>query len=175
VFSAFGIGFSNLAHEYQVPLNGTATLAQIKPDLLSRARRDMYGEGVEPAQCAFEFGLWQVVDGHAVEKALGGSTLPKIASGADARVSLRAVFALPNFTMVKDKKLAASPAARNGSATIRIGGKAEEVPTYLDSDLKAGKRLGGPALIRGDYMTCLVKKGWTVRVTPNDDFLLEVG
>ncbi len=175
VFSAFGIGFSNLAHEYQVPLNGTATLAQIKPDLLSRAHRDMYGEGVETRQCAFEFGLWQVLDGHAVEKPLNGSTLPKIAAGADARVSLRATFALPSFSLVKDRKGAGTPAARNGSATIRIGGKAEEVPTYLDSDLKAGKRLSGPALIRGDYMTCLVKKGWTVRVTPNDDFLLEVG
>jgi N-methylhydantoinase A/oxoprolinase/acetone carboxylase beta subunit len=174
VFSAFGIGFSNLAHEYQVPLNGTATLSQLKPDLLSRAQRDMYGEGVEPKECEFEFGLWQVRDGHAVEKAIRGNALPKIPEEVDARLSLRAVYALPSFSLVKDKKGPGTAAARSGSATIRINGKAEEVAAYLDSDLKPGKRLNGPALIRGDYMTCLVKKGWSVRITPNDDFLLEV-
>ncbi|MEU5095026.1 hydantoinase/oxoprolinase family protein [Streptomyces sp. NPDC020996] len=52
VFSAFGIGFSGLAHEYSVPLPADAAEAErLREELLARARRDMFGEGLVAEDC----------------------------------------------------------------------------------------------------------------------------
>ena len=40
--------------------------------------------------------------------------------------------------------------------------------------LTPGTAANGPALIRGDYLTCLIRAGWGLRVSPNNDLIIEV-
>ncbi len=61
-----------------------------------------------------------------------------------------------------------------GSAEVYLeSGSAKTIPVYKDENLEPGHVITGPLLIRGNYLTCLIKKGWTVRVTPNNDLILD--
>src|SRR3546814_8750985 len=64
VFSAFGLGFSDIAHQYDASLasNDAAGLKKAHDDLLQRARRGMYGEGIDLDDCELTTTL-QITDG----------------------------------------------------------------------------------------------------------------
>ena len=176
VFSAFGIGFSHLAHEYQVPVAEVqaATLDATKADLERRARRDMYGEGVEPESCRYEYSVWRAVDGKVEELPLADGKLPANA-GADARLTLKAVHELPTSALVAPGGEKGLPAPVTGQVEVRIdAGKPASVPVIIDTDLKPGHALNGPCLLKGDYLTCLVAADWRLKVTSNHDVVLEV-
>jgi N-methylhydantoinase A len=176
VFSAFGIGFSNLAHEYQAPISKTTDLDALSAELLIRARRDMYGEGVDPDACRYEASLWQAKGGAAIERPLAKGKLVLDPRASDARLTMRAIFVLPTFKLLPDAKLPARQAIVEGKAEVRLGdGKAEAIGVLADAALTPGQQFKGPVLVRGDYLTCLVKRGWTARITSNNDYLLEVG
>ncbi|MBI4695147.1 MAG: hydantoinase/oxoprolinase family protein [Gammaproteobacteria bacterium] len=174
VFSAFGIGFSHLAHEYQVPAADAAgaALAAVKAELEVRARRDMYGEGVDPASCRYDYSLWRAVDGKVQESPLVDGKVP---ADANARLTLKAVHELPSSALVAPGNEQASAAPTAGQTEIRLAaGKPVSVPVVHDKDLQPGHALAGPCLIKGDYLTCLVAAGWRLAVTSNHDVVLEV-
>ena len=194
VFSAFGIGFSDLAHSYEMAIDDPARFDAdaAREDLLGRARRDMYGEGVEPEDCRYHFSLWAEKDGRATEKAIGGGA-QIAASGAvkpqridgtaikpeagttDPRLMLVASYGLPHFELMPDDRKGASPAPTAGTQHVSLGGSGNTVPVIADEALEAGHTAEGPALLRGRYLTCLVPAGWTMRVAPNKDLIFERG
>ncbi len=172
VFSAFGIGFSHLAHVYQMALDGTDPKT-VAAELRDRAERDMYGEGVTPDECRYESGLWGAKDGRVVEAPLADAA----SFGADVddpRVTLKAIFELPASELVADDGKRGSKAGASGTAAVTLSGEtASELPTYDDAALQAGETIEGPALIRGAYLTCLIRGGWSLRVTRNLDLVIE--
>jgi N-methylhydantoinase A/oxoprolinase/acetone carboxylase beta subunit len=172
VFSAFGIGFSHLAHAYQIALGDPARpdLAALRQELQTRAVRDMVGEGVDPRQCEYALTLWSA-DGDRVREVAVDGALPA-ASGADPRLTLHATFPLPAFSLAADDGVARAAAPRAGSTEIRLGSATGAVALYAHAELEPGHTCGGPALVRGDYLTCLVEAGWTLRVTRNHDWIL---
>lgn len=176
VFSAFGIGFSNLAHAYQRPLdtfNGV-DVAALAAELDEQAARDMYGEGVDPANCSYSLSLWGARDGVVLERPIEGKDLPFEQGMEDTRLTLRAVYALPQFHMRADDGVAGRAPPASGSARVCLGdGETEDIAVYRAADLAAGHGIDGPALVRGDYLTCLVERGWRLRVTRNEDLMLE--
>ena len=176
VFSAFGIGFSHLAHEYQVPVAGLdeGSLPAVKADMALRARRDMSGEGVDPESCRFVYSLWRAVDGKVEETPLADGTPPANLAG-DARLTLKAVHALPSSDLAAPGGEKASAAPSAARVEVRVdAGKPSDVPVVRDRDLKPGHVLDGPCLVKGDYLTCLVAPAWRLRVTGNHDLVLEV-
>ncbi|MGE3773928.1 MAG: hydantoinase/oxoprolinase family protein [Gammaproteobacteria bacterium] len=169
VFSAFGIGFSHLAHEYQLPLDEAAPrLEAVKADLLSRARRDMAGEGVEPDACTYRYSLWRAVNGAVEESALTGD-----GGAPDARLTLKAVYELPSAMLIADSAQAGNAAPTSGSVDLDLGAGPSAVDVHLDSELAAGHTAQGPCLLKGDYLTCLLGAGWKLRVSSNRDLVLE--
>lgn len=169
VFSAFGIGFSHLAHEYQVPMDEAAPrLDAVKAELVARARRDMAGEGVEPDACTYRHTLWRAVNGAVEESALDGS-----AAAPDARLTLKAVYELPSATLVADAAQASSAAPARGNVELDFGAGRSATPVHLDTELEPGHTARGPCLLKGDYLTCLLGQGWTLRVSSNRDLVLE--
>ena len=57
---------------------------------------------------------------------------------------------------------------------INLDGKSVlELPLINDRDLKPGKKLAGPILIQGDYLTSIIDAGWNLRVFSNGDLFLE--
>jgi len=59
VFSAFGIGFSDLGQRYEQPLPAVdgATIGEVADRLLALGARDMFAEGVDPSACTPRFRL----------------------------------------------------------------------------------------------------------------------
>ncbi len=173
VFSAFGIGFSHLAHEYQTQVNETTAsqLPQLKAELTARARRDMAGEGVDPAQCRYDFSLWAANADGVQETPLRGDGV-KFDSNAESRLTLKAVFELPASALIADTAALQGAPPQHGTTQISMSGAAM-LPTFHDGDLQPGHTLHGPCLLKGDYLTCLLDAGWRLRVTSNQDLVLE--
>ena len=176
VFSAFGIGFSALAHEYEVPL-GEGAEAQINPiraSLMERAERDMYGEGVDPTQCDYDFSLWSVQGGRVLKSDLNKAGARPGDQG-DRRINLKASFALPVFSLAPHDGVRGSSAAAMGSVDLLLDhDNRRPTPIYSDATLSPGETISGPALLRGDYLTCLLEDKWVLHVTPNNDLIIEV-
>lgn len=177
VFSAFGIGFSNLAHEYQAPLgNGNdEDLAALRESMLVRARHDMFGEGVDQNACAYDYLLWSAVDGQAVEKPLNGAAPEFDPAASEHRLVLKATYHLPAFTLAADDGATRPAGNPDAHAHVRTAAdSAENVPVYLTDELEAGAAFAGPALLRSPYLTCLLGPGWSLRATRNGDYMIEV-
>ena len=169
VFSAFGIGFSHLAHEYQVPMvDAQRNLDVVKAELQTRARRDMAGEGVDPEACRYQYSVWQATGDGVSETPLNGAKAP-----ADARLTLKAVFELPTSALVADEGGKGTAAPAQGSVKLALGSGAASVNVHHDTELKPGHTASGPCLLKGAYLTCLIGQGWQMRVTSNQDLVLE--
>lgn len=167
VFSAFGIGFSGLAHEYSVPLpDGDVAFA--RDALLARAGRDMFGEGVAPGECSFETRIRSVADGVVRDAVWSNGSRP-----SGDHLVVRASHPLPTFELVPDDMPATQLAAPSGTRRIDVGEGSAEVPVYDGDTLQPGEMASGPALVAGDYMTCLIEPGWRFRVSSNYDLILE--
>ncbi len=174
VFSAFGIGFSHLAHEYSVPLASlSGGLAAAQQELRARARRDMYGEGVDPDACEYEYSLWRVRGEELEQQALASDTPPAGADGAHDHVNLKATYALPISELAPDVAVCGE-LARQEAIEVRLAGSAATIPVIDDQALLPGHGTEGPCLIKGDYLTCVIEPGWKARVTGNGDLMLEV-
>ncbi len=178
VFSAYGIGFSNLAHEYRAHDIDMADLPKIKDGLRARGRRDMFGEGVDADQCHYLFGAERDLDGALVERSLNGSSAPatmehdRLEAGETLR--LRVVHELPKFAMTGEAALAVEPLREHRHAKVALkAGERVDVPVFSNDALVPGHRVAGPALIRGAYLTCLIGPKWRLQVTPNHDLVLE--
>jgi N-methylhydantoinase A/oxoprolinase/acetone carboxylase beta subunit len=176
VFSAYGIGFSNLAHEYRTPVRGASfgEVQSIQEAMLERARRDMYGEGVDGKACSFEFSLQRTAAGEIVSESVSAENLRKFADAAELNLRLKATFSLPSPRLQADAAPGRGAPAATGTSEIRLGSRAaEKVPTFSASELSPGHALQGPALLRDAYLTCLVQAGWSLRVSGNNDLMIE--
>jgi N-methylhydantoinase A/oxoprolinase/acetone carboxylase beta subunit len=168
VFSAFGIGFSGLAHEYSVPLAG-GDVDAARDTLLARARRDMFGEGVQPEECNFETRLRSVANGTIRDAVWRNGSPPH-----GDHLVVRASHPLPTFELMPDRSQATESATPSGSRRLNLGGRGDgEVPVYDGDKLSPGEAADGPAIVAGDYFTCLIEPGWRFRVSTNYDLILE--
>jgi hypothetical protein len=128
----------------------------------------MAGEGVDPEHCAYHYSLWRALDGAVVDTPLDGAQAPP-----DARLTLKAVFELPSSRLVADTAEPGGAVPTRGKVSLDLGSGAGEVAVHLDTDLEPGHTAHGPCLLKGDYLTCLIGKGWDLRVTSNQDLVLE--
>ena len=173
VFSAFGIGFSGLAHEYSVPMPGAGELSAAREEMLLRARRDMFGEGVAVEECTFETASRSVTDGLIRDQTWANGE-PNAGAGSADQLVVRAWHPLPTFDLVADEGGAAQPAEATGTRPLRSGdGEEQQVPVFDPWNLQPGQGGAGPALVAGDYLTCFIEPGWSFRVSSNSDLILE--
>lgn len=176
VFSAYGIGFSNLAHEYRTPVRGMdlSAVQSVQETMLERARRDMYGENVDSKACTFDFSLQRTSSGEIVSDAVSADNLRKFADAADLNLRLKATFALPSPQLEPDTAPSKAAPTALGASEIRTGkNTVEKVSVYAANQLSPGQLLKGPALLRDAYLTCLVQSGWSLRVSGNNDLIIE--
>lgn len=179
VFSAFGMGFSPLAHEHLRPLPAdAASVGAVRDELLARARRDMFGEGVDVDACRYDTAIRTIVDDTVTETAVtdeagsvGSASLP---AGARQQLLLRAVFDLPTFRLEPDRPLPPRGPTPVGHRTVRgEDGQTRTIAVLDATALSPGDTAPGPVLVAGDYLTCLVESDWSMRVSCNHDLILE--
>jgi N-methylhydantoinase A/oxoprolinase/acetone carboxylase beta subunit len=177
VFSAFGIGFSDIAQTYEANVAGMDAdeFGESKAALLVRATRDMFQEGHEIDECRLE---WNVV----LEDAEGQliSELPYLASDPQPSISepntmltLTARFELPHASIRRAESIAKRAAVATFTRNVRSAvDQVDEVPVFELGRQVAGASAAGPAIVEGPYFTARVPHGWTFDVTVSGDLML---
>jgi N-methylhydantoinase A len=177
VFSAFGIGFSDIAHSSEAVIEGSqSALTEALGRLRERAERDMFSEGFAADTCIYETHLLVVRNG-AVEvvKLDDSGRLPDSARNADElRLRLRVVQPISKFVLEpvgNGQAQTAKPGARR--KCLQADAKPRDVPVFRMDALQPGDTADGPALVEDDYFTCRIPGGWTFRVNANRDLVAQ--
>ena len=177
VFSAFGIGFSDLTQDYQYPLAGAgdAAIARAVDQLGDRARRDMSAEGVRLEDCIASYRLVSEADGAETVVELDDPEQARahFRDGDTASLELSLVSPLPHVGIRDTGSAPASSATASGVRSVldRAGG-AIDLPVYTLLDLPAAAQADGPAVIEGPFFTMRLPAGWRFQTTAAGDLLL---
>jgi N-methylhydantoinase A len=176
VFSAYGVGFSDVGHEFSAPLpgNDAQSLGAVRALLLEKATRSMFAEGITLDECEIRQTLSVSNDAHEYSLDLRHDDIPA-GIADDSRVSLTLVVTKPtprpqltgNFT-----NRARLRAERSSLRTIMVERKLSEVPLYRVKDLAAGAGAPGPAVLEDDFFTCRIDPAWQFEINDGRDILL---
>jgi N-methylhydantoinase A/oxoprolinase/acetone carboxylase beta subunit len=177
VFSAFGVGFSDLAQEYQLHLDAPdeAAWREAVATLRARARRDMFAEGIAIDDCTVEAHVLAGSDPEAERQALDDAgTLPAgLAGTGPLTLQMRVTKRLARGRFNGGDTVAVAAARAQGARRMLGRGGPHEVPLYRIGMLEPGHAASGPAIIEDPYFTGLVDQGWRFRLTANRDLILE--
>lgn len=164
VFSAFGVGFSDIAHHYEISLREGAEAA--RAEAVFRAQRDMFAEGFELDDCTLEWGAL-VGEGEA-EAAVPFDGNGKPPAGASA-ITLIVRKPIPRPELPTRSEPKSYPAEEHG--TRQFGGA--PIPVVKVEEQGPGAEGQGPVVLEEAYFTSFVPEGWAFRFTENNDILLE--
>jgi N-methylhydantoinase A len=177
VFSAFGIGFSDLSQVYEQPLPDAdpATIGAAAERLLEAGARDLYAEGVDPADCTVRFRI--TVERGDTESVIDlddpQDAAAHLRHSDRASLELAMLAPLPHVTLGHGGDIAASAAGADGTRMLRDGhGGRAEVPVYALLNQQPGAQGSGPAVIEGPFFTMLVPAGWQFATTATGDLRL---
>lgn len=179
VFSAFGIGFSDIAHAYEARIEANdASLAEAIERLRELAARDMFAEGFDIEDCVLEPSLLVRQGGEVSVIALDKSqSLPKAIGASDEiRLRMRIVRRIPKFTLSPGGNGGGRKASTDLKRHVLLeAGKSADVPVYRLEALAAGDSGEGPALIEDGYFTCRIPTGWAFHLNHNGDIVAHRG
>jgi N-methylhydantoinase A/oxoprolinase/acetone carboxylase beta subunit len=173
VFSAFGIGFSDIGHQYETPLesNDEAGLADARAALIERARRGMFAEAAVLEDCHLSFALQRP---GAADIALDADAPlpPGAASGGPASLVLTAVKPIAHTTLSGVFGTPSSAAKQLGTRRILSSDTFAEVPLFQVEQQPPGASASGPAVLEEAFFTCRVDAGWRFEINAARDILL---
>lgn len=164
VFSAYGIGFSEISHEYLAPLadDSPETARAVRDLLLDRAERDMFAERVALAECSVTV---ERLSGDLERTALDAECRP---AGPGDTLAVRV--AKPT----RMPTIGSAPATRqNGSAAATRTVADAVLALHRVEDLLPGDAVTGPAVIEEELFTVALPVGWHLSVDPSGDLWLE--
>lgn len=182
VFSAYGIGFSDVGHSFSAPLAEASdrALAAAMDTLLTQASRAMFGEDAAIDDCRLVYTVEAAgADGRSTEYAVTGTTLPAgLAPDATLSVSLTAIKRMPQATL--DGRFGEAdhqPAVAHGTRLVVVDGREVELPLYRVEDQPKGVavRASGPAVLEEAFFTGRIDAGWHFDINSAGDILLSRG
>src|SRR5206468_102781 len=144
-FSALGVGFTELAHEYRT-LGGAADLAAswaaTVEALRGRAERDMFGEGVVVGTCAPSVRVHDE-DGGEEHPASDGTSAPSSLGKAKGRVAVDFRLGVPGSGRSEFPRAAknGAPPAAGGDRPALVGREPKKLPV-VQGDALGGKASG---------------------------------
>lgn len=171
VFSAFGLGFSDIAHQYEQRLSDPAQIDACVDKLMARARRGMYAEGFALKDC--EIDRCVRVSGPDGERELPLSDdLATAQLGDNFTVRLDVSKAMPQPTIEGAFGAGNAPAVNDGTRHLMTEGQFADVPVYRVEAQSGGASAAGPAVLEEKFFTARIEPGWTIAFSENRDVLL---
>ncbi|HKY91508.1 MAG TPA: hydantoinase/oxoprolinase family protein [Nevskiaceae bacterium] len=171
VFSAFGLGFSDIAHEYEAALDDAKELAACLETLTKRARRGIYAEGFRLEDCTVEKRL-RITGPDRDELVPLGDKLPARKAGEHFAVSLLVVKAIPQPSLAGQFGARATPAVTKAKRRVIQNDKSSDLPLYRAEDQSAGAGAAGPCVLEEAFFTCRIDAGWRFEFNDGGDVLL---
>jgi N-methylhydantoinase A/oxoprolinase/acetone carboxylase beta subunit len=176
VFSAYGIGFSDLSHHYSVPAGEVEIRGEeaVIAEMRLRAGRDMYGEGIEEGSWNEQVVVSGATDGRVNSREYQSGVIGNIGNGMDdVALELKATHSLQHLSLSSVENVGTKNATVIGEASVNLGEQQMILPVYSLKAAQAGEAGVGPALFRDDYLTCLIHSGWSFEVSSNGDLIVE--
>lgn len=177
VFSAFGISFSDIAHDYQVPLleHTQSEVNEKIEQLMTRAKRDMYAEGFELSECKIEtsLGIQNDEDLQLFPLSLLTEQADVVKKAESVLIHLKVVKPISHPVFAKEKPShKQEPVAIRQQSILQPDGKWIQTPVFSLETLSPGTVGYGPALIEDQLFTCRVLEGWSFAINENRDIFL---
>jgi len=176
VFSAIGIGFSDLAQEYEAQIRERTpgALDTLLRTLRKRAERDMFAERVSPEECTIETSIVGTADGRETTfpYAPGDGVAGDVAGLEDLGLRLRVAKRLEHVSLVPVGGERPSPATASGTRRAHLAGRWRDLPVYRIHEQAPGAHAEGPAIFEEPFLTGTVLPGWRFELTANRDVLL---
>ncbi|MBP8255764.1 MAG: hydantoinase/oxoprolinase family protein [Opitutaceae bacterium] len=173
IFSAFGIGFSDIAHQFEAelsPCDATA-LVRVRDQLLEMARRAMFAEGFALDACEVRLTIFS--EKSDTDLPSDASTLPEGFQSAEGLgLRLTATKRLPHAPMKGSFGNPHQQAQHRDTRRVRFGEEWIEAPLYCVEDLPAGASASGPAVLEEAFFTCRIDAGWRFEINEARDILL---
>ncbi len=172
VFSAFGIGFSDIAHRFEAPLrsNDAAGLEACRKELLEQARRAMFGEGAELDECDISESL-HLSDGQSERDIPLAGGKVEIPRQGRVTLSLQALKPISHAGLSGGFGKNLRPAVSSGKRATLAG----DLPLYKVEEQSAGASAAGPAVLEEAFFTCRIESGWRFEINQAGDILLSRG
>lgn len=172
VFSAFGVGFSDVAHHHEARLASPDhdALTAAREKLTSQARRGMFAEGFNFEDCQLE---WELQIDEAVLP-FSGDVLPDNLP-QDARLTLVLKITKPIAHAQLAGRFGQQRAAAQARGVRRVGpvdGNWAELPLYRVEDQQGAVQAQGPCVLEEAFFTCRVDQGWCFEINETGDILL---
>jgi N-methylhydantoinase A/oxoprolinase/acetone carboxylase beta subunit len=175
VFSAFGIGFSDIGHQYEAPVlsPNREGLARCHSELLERARRGMAAENATLEECRIVTTLRFTQAGEERSVELSELELPATLPAA-TRLSLAVEVVKPIAHATLHGKFGEAPqaAVSRASRRLRLNDAWQDVPLYRVEDQPIGSVAEGPCVLEEDFFTCRIEPGWRFEINAARDVLL---
>lgn len=171
VFSAFGIGFSDIGHEYQLPLatRDDAGLRATREQLMERARRGLFAEGFALDSCRIESFL-QIDD---AQLPLQADVLPASLPAQGAlSLLLKVTRPIARAQLSGRFGQAQASAEAAGQRRLLLQGQPQSVPLYRVEDQRGGVKASGPCVLEESFFTGRVESGWQFEINAAGDILL---
>jgi 5-oxoprolinase (ATP-hydrolysing) len=196
VLSAYGMGLADQTvmreQAVEIPLEAHAMqeLRDVGNRLADEAKNALSEQGADPARITVQRTLHLRYAGTEAALIVPLHDEATIVADFTAAHRARFGFATPDRPLVVEavaveanapgEKVAEARLAARGSGgperidTIRIftGNEDRAAPVFDRTDLRAGDRIAGPALIREASATTVVEPGWTAEITPLDHMTL---
>jgi len=171
VFSAFGIAFSDVAHEYEARLTAPndAALKVAIGQLTGRATRGMFAEGFDLADCRVEKHLQ--VDETRVDL-LDGALPPDLSKDARLTLVLKATKTTAHAQMRGKFGAESRVAIAHAARRTLSGGSWVELPLYRVEDQVDAVQADGPCVLEEAFFTCRVESGWRFQMNEARDILV---
>jgi N-methylhydantoinase A/oxoprolinase/acetone carboxylase beta subunit len=177
VFSAFGIGFSDIAQTYRSRLRALSedAASEAVEELSHRARRDMFAEGFELADCIPRWSLVRVrADDEEELEWAPGSRLPAGLDGTDrVSLALRIVKPIHKASFAATAAATSAPVVAAGTRRVQIAREVVfDLPVFRIEDQPPGATGEGPCVLEEAYFTGRIGAGWRFEVNANRDTML---
>jgi N-methylhydantoinase A/oxoprolinase/acetone carboxylase beta subunit len=175
VFSAFGIGFSDIGHTFLQKLEdfdqSSINLARVK--IKEIASRGMFSEGTTIENCKLEEWIEICTNDVIKSYALGSSDIPKkLTAGETATLYLKSTKAVPHPALKGSFKEKSASALSTSTRKVLIDGSHQDLPLYLVEKQVGAVKAMGPAILEESFFTCRVDKGWSFFINNSGDILL---
>lgn len=175
VFSAFGVGFSDIGHRYEAPLASATpdALDASLNDLMERGRRGMFAEGFDLNECVLSRVLQISSNQGDQTVVLDGVKLPSnIPVGATLSVALSVIKPISRPTLRGSFGGASTNALSDKVRRILHGTTFEDVALYRAEEQPSGAVASGPCVLEEAYYTSRIDKGWQFEFSDSGDILL---
>jgi acetophenone carboxylase len=170
VFSAFGSAISDVLHVYECALLGvpdTANLAASGAGLAEQARRDLAGEGFDPARASYSWTVQDAARERVTASGDIGEVAGSLATGLAAPTLLRLEARFAIGRVERPEATVGGAAAPGGYRASSLGG-VDGLPVFEHGALY-GQTLMGPCVVDGGTFTWLITDGWSLAVDTRGD------